>query len=882
MLRKFSVFIAACVCAFVAFRELIKQNIHIAFVAAGNNNIKQKLLEGVEISIEQFNKMSKDKKIILHIAKEGQELDKNVCAVIAHESTFANPADVPVLSPLQTSKLGNAFNLIYDANNQAEHMCLYAKYVLKHDCVDLIYSNSSKSMELKEKIVYYAGKMNLKLGKVENVNSALANFKSNKPMLFATEMEDSVMLLKKLDHIGFKNNVIGNDVFMYIFDNQENKLVSSLNLKRNYQIFATVPVLKELLNENGKLFEQYYQHKFNKTPGLINLCGYNSGQILCDKLNKIHAKNKYSLLLRHALEEDCGSSIDDSTDKVASVYLAKVVNDKLEAFPVQLKRVSTNILDLPELIKRQLVLKTEYDAYFYRTHIVWVGVDINNLLSVDFDNNLCLLDLYFWLRYDQNFHQADNMIFLNSTQRLRKTDKEQFVEKRSFDGQIYELYRIRGNFYLNAFPKTHPHPSSSFYDHVNKIGVTLRHQTLDSRFIRYAQTFQHSAFNNAQNPLLSNALAKIGYLPVELKSYEDIVLSSGGVSAFNYDQSAPTKFSRFSTKLTAKKIHFSIFSLFDYELSYRLMFICLISLLLIFIIRCFYPTCQKLGYIEFLMHIGVVLSLQFLTMSQLDNLNKYKFVCSLIFDIFWWFMFGWVATYLVKKILWSKLEARTQRSVPALLYACTNIFIYLFSSLGVVAFVLGMPITSLLTSISLLGLLVIMAIKMNVTNVFSGFFLNIEGQFREGDWVRADQIEGKVIKTYWRSTVIECTNGEVVNIPNAKLSQMCITNFNYPNIKYVLKLDFTVSIKHQPEHIIEVVEKAIITQGLVEHINVFMLYYDRFLGHYQAALKLNYYNDPMVDKLKASFYAQIWKALHEAGVGPGTASKIIVKQDRCL
>ena len=59
-----------------------------------------------------------------------------------------------------------------------------------------------------------------------------------------------------------------------------------------------------------------------------------------------------------------GSSIDDSTDKVASVYLAKIVNDKLEAFPVQLKRVSTNILDLPELIKRQLVLKTEYDAYF--------------------------------------------------------------------------------------------------------------------------------------------------------------------------------------------------------------------------------------------------------------------------------------------------------------------------------------------------------------------------------------------------------------------------------------------------------------------------------------------------------------------------------------
>ena len=52
---------------------------------------------------------------------------------------------------------------------------------------------------------------------------------------------------------------------------------------------------------------------------------------------------------------------------------------------------------------------------FYRTHIVWVGVDINNLLSVDFDNNLCLLDLYFWLRYDQNFHQVDNMIFLNST-----------------------------------------------------------------------------------------------------------------------------------------------------------------------------------------------------------------------------------------------------------------------------------------------------------------------------------------------------------------------------------------------------------------------------------------------------------------------------------
>ena len=38
-----------------------------------------------------------------------------------------------------------------------------------------------------------------------------------------------------------------------------------------------------------------------------------------------------------------------------------------------------------------------------------------------------------------------------------------------------------------------------------------------------------------------------------------------------------------------------------------------------------------------------------------------------------------------------------------------------------------------------------------------------------------------------------------------------------------------------------------------------MLYYDRFLGHYQAALKLNYYNDLMVDKLKASFMRKFGK-----------------------
>ena len=105
---------------------------------------------------------------------------------------------------------------------------------------------------------------------------------------------------------------------------------------------------------------------------------------------------------------------------------------------------------------------------------------------------------------------------------------------------------------------------------------------------------------------------------------------------------------------------------------------------------------------------------------------------------------------------------------------------------------LGVEIRPMLAALGVGGLAVALALQEPLSNLFAGLFITMSGQIRIGDFVRVDPaLEGRVVDFNWRSTSLEVGPGIAV-VPNAKLAQATVTNFNLPTAETNVTVDFVV------------------------------------------------------------------------------------------
>jgi MscS family membrane protein len=90
---------------------------------------------------------------------------------------------------------------------------------------------------------------------------------------------------------------------------------------------------------------------------------------------------------------------------------------------------------------------------------------------------------------------------------------------------------------------------------------------------------------------------------------------------------------------------------------------------------------------------------------------------------------------------------------------------------------LGYPVTSLLAGLGIGGLAFALASQKTVENLFGAFSLGVDQPFREGDFVRIEDLVGTVESLGLRSTKIRTLDRTLVSIPNGKLAEMRLETF---------------------------------------------------------------------------------------------------------
>jgi small-conductance mechanosensitive channel len=108
---------------------------------------------------------------------------------------------------------------------------------------------------------------------------------------------------------------------------------------------------------------------------------------------------------------------------------------------------------------------------------------------------------------------------------------------------------------------------------------------------------------------------------------------------------------------------------------------------------------------------------------------------------------------------------------------------------------LGIAITPILTALGVGGLAVALALQDTLSNLFAGMHLLADKPIRVGDYVKmsTDNAEGYVVDVGWRSTRLRMLQNNVVIVPNAKVAQSVIVNYDMPEPRMSLGLKISVS-----------------------------------------------------------------------------------------
>ena len=148
----------------------------------------------------------------------------------------------------------------------------------------------------------------------------------------------------------------------------------------------------------------------------------------------------------------------------------------------------------------------------------------------------------------------------------------------------------------------------------------------------------------------------------------------------------------------------------------------------------------------------------------------------------------------------------------------SNIIIIIMYCIGLLIILQsqGISITPVLTALGVGGLAVALALQPTLSNLFAGLQIISSGNFNKGNFIKlASGEDGFIEDITWRSTTIKAMSDHIIIVPNSKLADMIVTNYNLPQTELSFSVEISVSYDSDLNHV-EDVTKEVIKETLIE------------------------------------------------------------------
>ena len=136
----------------------------------------------------------------------------------------------------------------------------------------------------------------------------------------------------------------------------------------------------------------------------------------------------------------------------------------------------------------------------------------------------------------------------------------------------------------------------------------------------------------------------------------------------------------------------------------------------------------------------------------------------------------------------SKLENLTRKILRIILKG-----FLLFTAVIIVLSSLGIPVSSLIAALSIVGVACSLAIQDFLSNVFGGLQIISNKPFKEGDYVEAAGVAGTVREVGLFYTKLDTPDKKLIQIPSSKIANDSIINYSEAEKR---RVEFLISLSY--------------------------------------------------------------------------------------
>ncbi|GBG12779.1 mechanosensitive ion channel protein MscS [Novimethylophilus kurashikiensis] len=124
----------------------------------------------------------------------------------------------------------------------------------------------------------------------------------------------------------------------------------------------------------------------------------------------------------------------------------------------------------------------------------------------------------------------------------------------------------------------------------------------------------------------------------------------------------------------------------------------------------------------------------------------------------------------------------------------------------------GLDLSGIVTTSAVITAVLAFSMQDTLGNILGGLSLQFDNSIQIGDWIKVDDIVGKVVDIRWRYTAIETRNWETVIVPNSQLMRgkfAVLGRYSDREVQWRRWVWFNVGYQVSPSRVIETVQKAI-------------------------------------------------------------------------
>ena len=158
-------------------------------------------------------------------------------------------------------------------------------------------------------------------------------------------------------------------------------------------------------------------------------------------------------------------------------------------------------------------------------------------------------------------------------------------------------------------------------------------------------------------------------------------------------------------------------------------------------------------------------------------------------------------------------KSKLEKGLHSFVLKTVKIILY-FIVVMIVADMIGIPISSLLATFSIVGVAASLAIQDTLSNIASGITILATHPFKAGNYVDAGGIAGTVRDINFTHTVLQTPDNKIIHVPNKQMVNSTVTNFSEMPKRRV-DITFNLAYNANGDRIKEIMREAINNHSLV-------------------------------------------------------------------